>query len=222
MKRDALFNMIEQQIRPWDVSQPEVLSALHNLPRAPFLPTSHRAFAYMDVDLPLVIDGLDTETRLLAPKVIARIIQSLSLQPSDEVGLVGLGDGYLAALLARFARSVTVYELDERILHFAQKNLNAHHVRNINFELSDGLKHSSEKFDVLVLAGSVSTLTDAIKQKIKVGGRMFVVIGAPDAPIMHACLVLRESENSWSQTVLFETVIPALKQSSPNNTSFRF
>ncbi|GHA79033.1 protein-L-isoaspartate O-methyltransferase [Formosimonas limnophila] len=221
MKRDALFNMIEQQIRPWDVHDTAVLAALNDVPRAPFLPITHRSFAYMDTDLPLVIDGVDTGTRLLPPRVVARIVQSLSLQSTDEVGLVGLGDGYLAALLARFARSVTVYELDERTLQFAQKNLNAHHVRNINFELSDGLKHSSEKFDAFVLAGSVSVLTDAIKQKIKVSGRMFAVIGAADAPVMHACLVERESENSWSSTVLFETLVPALKQPNPSNT-FRF
>jgi protein-L-isoaspartate(D-aspartate) O-methyltransferase len=221
MKRDALFNMIEQQIRPWDVHDANVLEALRDLPRAQFLPMTHRAFAYVDTDLPLVIEGVDTGTRLLPPRVIARIVQSMALTSTDEVGLVGLGDGYLAALLARFSRSVTTYELDETILHFAQKNLNTHHVRNVNFELTDGLKHNSDKFDALVLAGSIAELTDAVKQKIKVGGRLFVVIGASNATNMQAYIIRREAETQWSSTVLFETVVPALKQSHSSNV-FRF
>lgn len=221
MKRDALFNMIEQQIRPWDVHNEAVLNALRELPRAGFLPESHRAFAYVDTELPLVIDGVDTGTRLLAPRVLARIVQTMDIARTDDVGLVGLGDGYLAALLARFAHTVTAYELNENALKFAQKNLNAHHVRNVNFELKDGLKHSTDKFDVLVLAGSVTTLTDAIKQKIKVGGRLFAVIGDADAAIMDAVLIERSSDTHWHSTVLFETVTPALTQ-SPSATAFGF
>ena len=221
MKRDALFNMIEQQIRPWDVHNEAVLTALRELPRAGFLPESHRAFAYMDTEVPLVIDGVDTGTRLLAPRMLARIVQTMDIARTDEVGLVGLGDGYLAALLARFAHTVTAYELNENALKFAQKNLNAHHVRNVNFELKDGLKHSTDKFDVLVLAGSVTALSDAVKQKINVGGRLFAVVGAVDAAVMSAVLVERTSDTNWHSTVLFETVTPALTQATPA-TAFSF
>lgn len=218
MKRTALFNMIEQQIRPWDVSSPAVLGLLHDLPRAGFLPESHQAFAYMDIELPLVIDGEDTGTRLLTPRVLARIVQAVNPDKTESVAQIGLSDGYLTALLAKFAKSVTVYELDERILHFAQHNLNQHNVRNVNYELTDGLKSSTEKFDVLVLAGSVDGLTDAMKQRINVGGRLFAIIGAADAVTMHAVLVHRVGEAAWESEVLFETVAPALKQNNTRQT----
>ncbi|TDR31435.1 protein-L-isoaspartate O-methyltransferase family protein [Hydromonas duriensis] len=218
MKRDALFNMIEQQIRPWDVSNPAVLKLLHDLPRAGFLPASHQAFAYVDTELPLVIDGVDTGTQLLTPRVVARIVQAVDVQKNETVAQVGLGDGYMAALLARFAKTVTVYELNETILHFAQRNLNQHHVRNVNYELGDGLKLSTEKFDVLVLAGSVAHLTHTMKQRIHVGGRLFAIIGTAGAPTMHAVLVHRVGESDWTQEVLFETIAPALTQSDTRPT----
>ncbi len=220
MKRDALFNMIEQQIRPWDVLDERVLSILREIPRAGFLPASHRAFAYMDTELPLVIDGENTGTHLLPPRVIARLVQTLNVHPHESVAQVGLGDGYLTALLASFARIVTVYETNERILKFAQNNLNQHNVRNVNYELGDGLKRSTDKFDVLILAGSVDELTDAVKQKINIGGRILAIIGKLDAPTMHATLVERISENTWQSSVMFETVAPAL--SSETHEHFKF
>lgn len=213
MKRDALFNMVEQQIRPWDVSSPSVLAALFEMPRAGFLPESHKAFAYVDTELPLVIDGVDTQTHLLAPKVIARIVQAVNPQSHETVAQVGLGDGYLTALLAKFSKSVTAYELDENILRFAQNNLNKNAVRNVNYEHADGLNGSTEKFDILVLAGSISELSDAVKLRIHVGGRLFAVVGTPNAATMHAILVERIGENLWSQKVLFETKTPALADS---------
>lgn len=221
MKRDALFNMIEQQIRPWDVLDAAVLNVLRELPRAGFLPPSHRAFAYMDTELPLVIDGVDTRTQLLAPRVLARIVQTVNVQKGETVAQVGLGDGYLTALLARFAKSVTVFEMSEVILQFAQRNLNAHAVRNVNYELKDGLTHSELQCDVLVLAGSVAVLTDELKRRITIGGRLFAIIGGVDDAMMSAVLVTRADENTWSQTVLFETTAPALSQ-APAPVAFEF
>ena len=220
MKRDALFNMIEQQIRPWDVLDAGILTALKQIPRAGFLPTSHRAFAYMDTELPLVIDGQNTGTQLLAPRVIARMVQTLAVQPHESVAQIGLGDGYMTALLARFAQMVTVYETDEQVLKFAQHNLNQHQVRNVNYELSSGLMHSTEKFDALILTGSLPELTDALQYKINVGGRILAIIGTPDAPMMYATLFERVSEHEWARRVVFETLAQPLTGATLTNFEF--
>ena len=214
MKRTALYNMVEQQIRPWDVHNFALLDTLHQLPRADFLPESLHPFAYMDIELPLVIDGKDTRTKLMPPRLLARMVQELDLQGTENVALIGLGDGYLAALLAKFARMVTAYEINEDILRFAQKNLNHAHVHNVNYELANGLKATAEKFDVVVLAGSVARLTPALLNKITVGGQMLAVVGAPSAATMSALMVTRTDEQSWSQKILFETVLSPLSDDS--------
>ena len=214
MKRDALFNMVEQQIRPWDVHSPAILKSLHDFPRVDFLPTDLKPYAYMDVELPLSINGQNTHTKLMPPRLLARILQELDLQGTENVALVGLGDGYLATLIAYFSRSVTAFEIDERIMQFAQDNLNHANVRNINYELADGLKASTTKFDVVVLAGSITQLTPALLHKIEVGGQMFAVIGAANSPSMRATMVTRTDETAWSQKVLFETVLAPLTQAS--------
>ena len=212
MKRTALYNMIEQQIRPWDVYNPALLEALNDIPRENFLPSELRPFAYMDTELSLIIDGKDTGTKLMPPRLLARIVQELDLQGTENVALVGLGDGYLAALLAKFSRTVTVYEINEDILHFAQDNLNQANIQNVNYELADGLQASSDKFDVVVLAGSITRLTPALLNKIVVGGQLFAIVGQAGMPTMSALLVTRTDEQAWSQKVLFETVLPPLKE----------
>ena len=161
-----------------------------------------------------MIDGKDTRTKLMPPRLLARMVQELDLQGTENVALIGLGDGYLAALLAKFARMVTAYEINEDILRFAQKNLNHAHVHNVNYELANGLKATAEKFDVVVLAGSVTRLTPALLNKISVGGQMLVVVGAPSAATMSALMVTRTDEQSWSQKILFETVLSPLSDDS--------
>ena len=225
MKRDALFNMVEQQIRPWDVHSPAILKSLNDFPRVDFLPTDLKPYAYMDVELPLSINGQNTHTKLMPPRLLARILQELDLQGTENVALVGLGDGYLATLIAYFSRSVTAFEIDERIMQFAQDNLNHANVRNINYELADGLKASTTKFDVVVLAGSIAQLTPALLHKIEVGGQIFAVIGQADSPSMRATMITRTDETAWSQKVLFETVLAPLTQANeqPSTvTSFTF
>ena len=210
MKRDALFNMVEQQIRPWDVHSPAILKSLHDFPRVDFLPIELKPFAYMDVELPLSINGQDTHTKLMPPRLLARILQELDLQGDERVALVGLGDGYLATLIAYFSRSVTLFEIDPAIMKFAQANLSEAGVHNVQFELGDGLKASTDKFNVVVLAGSIAELSTALLHKIEIGGQMFAVIGAPDSPSMRATLITRTDDQSWSQKVLFETMLAPL------------
>ncbi len=224
MKRDALFNMVEQQIRPWDVHSPEILKALHDFPRVDFLPANLKPFAYMDVELPLNINGQDTHTKLMPPRLLARILQELDLKGTENVALVGLGDGYLATLIAYFSRAITAFEINEHIMQFAQENLNDAGVHNISYEFADGLKASTDKFDVVVLAGSITQLTPALLHKIEVGGQMFAVIGKADSPSMCATLITRTGEAAWSQKILFETVLAPLTQATePSSaTSFTF
>lgn len=221
MKRNALFNMIEQQIRPWEVNDPRVLQVLHKLPRAGFLPDTHAAFAYADTDLPLVIDGLDVGVRLLPPRVMARLLQTANVQLHESVAQLGLNDCYFTALLANFAKIVTVYEANESVLTFAQNKLNQHHIRNVNYELNDGLKSSTDKFDVLILTGSVASLSEPLLQRVPVGGRIIAVIGEKNAPIMQATLVQRVEESRWQHQVVFETQIPALPRTK-HTTAFNF
>ena len=211
MKHTALYNMVEQQIRPWDVSNPALLEILHHMPRADFLPEALRPFAYMDVELPLTINGKDTRTKLMPPRLLARMVQEVDLKGTENVALVGIGDGYLAALLASFSKLLTVYEINEDILRFAQANLNQANIQNVNYELTNGLQASSDKFDVVVLAGSVSHLTPALLNKIVVGGQLLATVGKPDSATMHTLLVTRTGEQAWSQRSLFETVLSPLQ-----------
>jgi protein-L-isoaspartate(D-aspartate) O-methyltransferase len=173
----------------------------------------------MDVELPLSINGQNTHTKLMPPRLLARILQELDLKGTENVALVGLGDGYLATLIAYFSRSITVFEVNERIMQFAQNNLNDAGVHNINYEFADGLKASTAKFDVVVLAGSITQLTPALLHKIEVGGQMFAVIGQAESPSMRATMVTRTGEAAWSQKALFETVLAPLTQTTEVVTS---
>lgn len=221
MKQKALFNMIEQQIRPLGVFDSRVLQALNDLPRDQFLPDSHVNFAYVDTDLPLILDGRDTGARLLPPSIMARLLQAADVQKSESVAQFGLSDCHLTAILASFAKIVTAYETDESIVRFAQNKLNRYGVHNVNYELSDGLNYSTDNFDVLFLTGSVDSLPESLLQKIHVGGRIIAVVGADNTSMMHAVLVERKAEKNWEQRILFETSLPALYHAN-YATTFNF
>lgn len=217
MKRSALYNMVEQQIRTWNVHNDAILKAFYDFPRVDFLPAELKPFAYMDLELPLSIAGKATYTQLMAPRMLARILQEVDLQGHEQVGLIGLGDGYLATLIAYFCRSITAFEIDSDILKFAQHNLNEAGVHNINFEPVDGLQAGTEQFDVLILGGSIAELNTALLNKIKVGGQMFAVIGPfnhASNHAMHACLITRTGVDAWSQRTVFETALAPLTHSA--------
>lgn len=221
MTRSALYNMVEQQIRPWNVHSDAILKALHDFPRADFLPDSLKPFAYMDMELPLKIAGKDTHTQLMAPRMIARILQEIDLKGHEHVGLVGLGDGYLATLIAYFSRHVTAYEIDADIMHFAQNNLNEAGVHNISIEAKDGLSEGAEQYDVMILGGSINELNTPLLNKLKIGGQMFAVIGhaqGQHSHAMQACLITRTQVDEWTQRTVFETVLAPLTQNTPTTT----
>ncbi len=215
----ARFNMIEQQIRPWQVQDHRVLQALLDVRRERFAPSRLQALAFSDVELPLVINAVDTHETMLTPKVEARLAQELQLTASDCVLEIGTGSGYQAALLARLAQQVTSIEIDSRIAAFGIENLHRNKVGNVKVEIGDAhAGWGTAEYDAILLTGSVPTVPDALKYQLSIGGRMVVVVGTQ--PIMTACRITRTSAASFDTEGLFDTVIKPLRGTAVSQ--FRF
>jgi protein-L-isoaspartate(D-aspartate) O-methyltransferase len=212
----ARFNMIEQQIRPWDVLDPGVLSLLAVVRREDFVPAAFRSMAFMDTEIPLP-DG----QCMLAPRVEARLLQELQLQRHESVLEIGAGSGFMAALLAHRSRQVVSLEISETLTHMAQDNLRRAAVMNVSVRCADGSAGLSGEapFDAIVLSGSVATVPQALLDQLKVGGRLIAIVG--DEPVMRARLHRRADASSWSQTDLFDTVAPRLR-GFPESERFSF
>jgi protein-L-isoaspartate(D-aspartate) O-methyltransferase len=201
----ARFNMIEQQIRPWDVLDAEVLELLHVVKRENFVPAAHKTLAFADIEIPL--PGGES---MLAPKIEARLLQDLGLKKHEAVLQIGAGSGYLAALLSHKARQVTAVELSPELKAMAEKNLADNGITNVTVELGDGAQGwaSGAPYDVIVVSGSLPVLPEAMLQQLKVGGRLAVIIG--QAPAMKAQLITRTGEAGYDTRTLFETNVKAL------------
>ena len=211
----ARFNMIEQQIRPWNVSAPEVLALLAAVKREDYFPDDQKSLAFFDTELPL-----PGGTVALSPKLEARILQDLAVKKTENVLVVGAGSGYLAALLAHQARHVTVVEAIPELKALAEDNLHKNGIFNVDAVWGDGLQgKTGTSFDVIVVAGSLETIPEALQNQLTVGGRMFVVLGK--APVMTAQLITRESELFFNTKNLFETSLPRLSQAVAES-SFSF
>jgi protein-L-isoaspartate(D-aspartate) O-methyltransferase len=206
----ARTNMIEQQIRPWDVLDQSVLDLLYAVRREEFVPLQLRALAFVDTELPLRIDGVDTGEVMMAPKVEARLLQELGIQTHETVLEVGTGSGYLAALAAHRARSVLSIEIDRRLVAFGGGNLERAGIRNVQVELGDGALGWSERapYDLIMMSGSLPVIPDALLAQLKVGGRMAAIVG--EAPVMTAQIVTRISEAGYDTLALFETCLKPL------------
>jgi protein-L-isoaspartate(D-aspartate) O-methyltransferase len=195
------FNMVEQQIRPWDVLDQEVLKLLFELRREEFVPPAYRSLAFVDMEIPLGYGEV-----MLAPKFEARILQELQVKKTDRILEVGSGSGYLSALLAKIGEYVYSVEIE---------NLQAHEIVNVTVELGDAACGWPEHgpYDVIVLTGSTPVLPEAFQQSLKTGGRLFAVVG--DAPVMQALLVTCVAEGekigAYNTVGLFETCIAPLK-----------
>jgi protein-L-isoaspartate(D-aspartate) O-methyltransferase len=212
----ARFNMVEQQIRTWEVLDQEVLDLLYVLHREDFVPQQHRALAFSDLEIPLG-DG----QAMLPPKVEARIVQEVATKPTDRVLEVGAGSGYLTALLAARAAHVHSVEINARLKALAEENLARAGVHNVTVELGDGARGwpRHAPYDVIVLGGSLPVLPDAWPQLLREGGRLFAVVG--DAPVMEARLVTCVAEGSFNTLNLFETVLaPLANAPQPDRFSF--
>ena len=202
----ARHNMIEQQIRPWNVIDPVTLDAMESIPREHFVSDELKESAFSDVELPIGCNQL-----MLPPKMEAKILQAVQVQSSDNVLEVGTGSGYLTALLAHLAKKVTTVEIHEELSQSAEKKLSAEGIENAYFVVDDAANGygASGTYDVIVLTGSVPQLPERFKEGLKPGGRLFAVIGS--APVMEATLITRVSESQFSTEMLFETQLPELE-----------
>jgi protein-L-isoaspartate(D-aspartate) O-methyltransferase len=216
----ARFNMVEQQIRTWEVLDPGVLDLLYVLRREEFVPPMHRLLAFSDLELPLTAGGNPSE-RMLPPKVEARILQEVAPKPGDRVLEIGTGSGYMAALLASRASEVVSVEINPLLKETAEINLRRAGILNVRLALGDGARGWTDArgFDVIVLSGSVPILPDALLNGLVVGGRLFAVVG--EAPVMSARLITRLAGNSFNSIDLFETVLAPLRNArEPARFSF--
>ena len=202
----ARFNMIEQQIRPWNVLDPDVLALLFAVRREDFVPPAMRAMAFADLELPLTVDGASTGEVMLAPKVEARLLQELRVKHHESVLEIGTGSGHMAALLARQARHVDTLEIAPKLAAFARANLARAAVGNVTIQETDGSREhdSLPSYDVIILSGSVPSAPESLLAKLNPGGRMVAIVG--DLPVMQARLHTRDVAGSLTAQTLFETV----------------
>ncbi|MEY4149293.1 MAG: hypothetical protein RLZZ482_849, partial [Pseudomonadota bacterium] len=214
------FNMIEQQIRTWEVLDPEVLNLLHQVPREKFVPTEYQGVAFADTEIPLYEDVC-----MLAPKLEARLIQSLSLQKKDHVLVVGSGSGYLSALTASLVKNVVSVDINPYFTKLAKQNCQKIKLNNIEFVTGDGslgwLKMGwlkNQPYDAILFAGSLPHLPVSIRNQLNVNGRILAILG--EAPSMHATLITRLNDQDFEEEILFETVVPSLQVKHENTFIF--
>lgn len=216
----ARHNMIEQQIRTWDVLDKDVLQTLVAVRREAFVPAALQSLAFVDTEIPLPCGQ-----HMLSPKVEARLLQEAQLTGKERVLEIGAGSGYMAALLARHAEHVVTVEIEPELKELAERNLKAYGVENVTVESGDGARgwaghgKQSAPYDVILLSGSVPVLPDAFLTQVRVGGRILAVVG--EAPAMSACLVTRTADDAWDTQKLFETNLSPLKNAA-RPSSFRF
>jgi protein-L-isoaspartate(D-aspartate) O-methyltransferase len=209
----ARFNMIEQQIRTWNVLDQEVLDLLMVVRREEFVPAPYKNLAFVDTEIPL-----PGGENMLTPKMEARLLQEMSVKKHENVLEIGTGSGYMAALLAYRGRHVTSIEIVPELKTLAEKNLASYGVSNVSVELGNGAQGwtSGAPFDVIVISGS---LPDVFLQQLKVGGRIAAIIGT--APIMSAHIVTRVSDTAFDTVKLFETSVTPLKAAvAPSHFTF--
>ena len=203
----ARFNMIEQQIRPWNVLDPAVLQLLSVVKREDFAPVAQRDLAFADLEIPL---GAGPGQTMLAPKIEARMLQELGLKATDTVLEIGSGSGYMAALLAAKAEFVYSVEIDPALVDFARQNLERAGIVNVSVDLGDAAQGWPlyAPYDAIVLSGSTPVLPEALLRQLKIGGRLVAVVG--ELPAMQVQLVTRTGEDAFSTSVVFETVVAPL------------
>lgn len=206
---EARFNMVEQQVRPWDVLNPDVLSVMGEVPRENFVPAQYRNMAYSDCGVPI-----GNHHEMMKPVLVGRLLQAVNIQPDDIVLEVGTGTGYLTACLAKLAAYVYSVDINEDFLPQAQRNLISMEIDNVTLQTGDASSGWAERpeYDVIVLTGSVPEVPESYKNSLEVGGRLFAVCGA--APVMEARLITRVSEYDWSEENILETYLPPLENSS--------
>ena len=213
----ARFNMIEQQIRPWEVLDGQILALLAVVRREDFVPLACKALAFVDMQIPLPPEHNPSQC-LLEPKVEARILQDLAVQKHEKVLEIGTGSGYMAALLAHRAQQVISLEIEPALVETARRNLQKAGIYNAEVRLADGAANLAEAvsdngplrgpFDVIVLSGSVAEVPASLLDLLKVGGRLSAIVGFE--PMMRATLINRVSKEAFRTTQAWDTVAPRL------------
>lgn len=220
----ARFNMIEQQIRPWDVLNAQVLAVLDDVKREDFAPAAHKALAFADMDLPLTQPAIEGQC-MLAPRVEARLLQDLTLQPTDKVLEIGGGSGHMAALLASLAQRVVSLEIDESLALTARSNLQQAGVTNATVHVADAAASNfaacatEAPWDAILLSGSVAEVPATLLSMLAPGGRLAAIVG--NEPMMRATLITRTSEATFATTQPWDTVAPRLRN-MPEPSVFTF
>ena len=201
----ARFNMVEQQIRPWQVLDPAVLHTLQHIAREIFVPSAYQALAYTDTEIPL-----GHGQTMVAPRIDARLMNDVALKPSDKVLEIGTGSGYLTALLADRSHHVVSLEINPELHAQAKANLQSAGITNADLRMADGSAGASDAgpFDAIVLGGSVFEVPQTLLDQLKVGGRLIAIVG--DEPVMQATLYTRTSASVWDHRVLWDTAAPRL------------
>jgi len=212
----ARYNMVHKQIKPCGVLDEKILDLIMHCPREKFVPDSYQQLAFAETQIPLGHGEV-----MLEPNMVGRILSSLNFTGKEHILEIGTGSGYLTALLAQLSRSVTSVELIKSLAVQASNRLAALGLANVEVIHGNALNviQGGKLFDTVVLTGSLTDLPRSITHKTKYGGCLFAIIGIE--PVMHACKFTRINEEEWSKTILFETVVPPLKDIQ-NVTTFEF
>jgi protein-L-isoaspartate(D-aspartate) O-methyltransferase len=212
----ARFNMIEQQIRPWDVLDTEVLHLLSVVKREDFVPLAHKALAFVDMEIPLGQGQV-----MLAPRVEARMMQDAAIQKHEKVLEIGSGSGYMTALLAHRAQRVISLEINPELAALARSNLQKAGIHNAEVRNVDGSVGAPAEgpFDVIMLCGSVAEVPQTLLSNLKIGGRLIAIVG--QEPMMRATLITRTGDADFKTSQPWDTVAPRL-QGFPEPSHFKF
>ncbi len=201
----ARRNMVLQQVRPWEVFDQRVLDLIARAPREDYVPAGMRNLAYVDMNIP--IGGGQV---MMAPKLEARLLQELEIQPTDKILEVGTGTGYLTSLLAALGSHVYSVDINPEFTRAAGQRLAAHGIRNVTLETGDAAngwdRHAP--YDVILITGSLPSIPQAFRQQLAPGGRLAAIVG--DSPVMEAVIVRRLDAENFSETAVFETDLPRL------------
>lgn len=212
----ARFNMVEQQIRPWEVLDFDVLDLLMSVRREEFVPEAYKSLALSEAEIPL-----GHGASMLIPVIEGKILQAIQVKRSDKVLEVGAGSGYFAALLAARADWVRTVEIEPALVTMAHENLKRYGVENVIVEEGDAICGwpSNAPYDLIVVSGGVPFIPETLLQQIKVGGRLFAFVGEPQ--LMTATLVTQVSEGNFRTESLFENAVPMMRN-APQKSQFKF
>ena len=217
--KQARENMIEQQIRPWDVLDQRVLDVLAQVPRDSFVAEEHRGLAYSDYQLPIGFGQT-----LFKPTIDGRLLQTLALKPTDSVLEIGTGSGYLTACLSRLTQHVDSIEIHPELHGKAKAHIDALGVTNVSLLVQDAAEtwDSRDAYDAIAFGGAIEAIPDSYKHKMAIGGRLFAIIGDCRQPTMEAIQLTRLSETEWITDSLFETQVDPLINFSLTEQAFVF